>query len=381
MPKTARTKAVGDVPTITLHTQGHLHPTVTQHGHFTRSISLIYHIKNMTSIQLTPEEAVADFLKEKEGEVSASSHRNYRYPLRYFTEFCNARGIDYVNDLTGYHLKQFKVSRRNDDINNVTLRNNLSTLRVFLQWCEEAQLVEPNFHELVQLPKMDDGELVSDQVFQLEEVEAILDYLKTFEFATRRHATFQLMWHTCIRMGTVQALDLDDYLPDQQVLKIRHRPETGTPLKNGAAAERKIALNDSMSHDLDMYVNVMREDVTDEYGREPLFTTPTKRLYDTILRKDVYAITRPCFIGLDCPHDRNPDDCEATRKAHASKCPSSLSPHPLRRAAITYHLNRDWPKEKLSERANVSVSILEEHYDARTEDEKVAARKRFLDNM
>jgi integrase len=182
-------------------------------------------------------------------------------------------------------------------------------------------------------------------------------------------------------MGTLIALDLDDYLPETNRLKIRHRPETGTPLKNGSDAERKINLKEEMCEVLDDYIEVHRDDVLGNAGRSPLFTSPTRRLYDTLLRRDMYAITRPCIIGNPCPHDRDPNDCDATYRKQASECPSSVSPHPLRRSAITYHLNQDIPKQHISGRANVSVDVLETHYDARTEDEKAATRKQVLDRL
>lgn len=47
-----------------------------------------------------------------------------------------------------------------------------------------------------------------------------------------------------------------------------------------------------------------------------------------------------------------------------------MSPHPVRRGAITKWLNDGHSEELLSDRMDVSVSVLEEHYDARTEDEK-----------
>lgn len=68
-------------------------------------------------------------------------------------------------------------------------------------------------------------------------------------------------------------------------------------------------------------------------------------------------------------------------KTQSSKCPSSMSSHPVRRAAITYHLNRNWPKEKVSERANVSIDVLEEHYDGRSEGERAMTRRQYLDNL
>lgn len=120
-----------------------------------------------------------------------------------------------------------------EQVKKVTLKNNISTLRVFLKWCEEIQAVERGIHDLVSLS---DDEITSDAQSDLEELNAILDYLETYEFATRRHATFQLMWHTCIRMGTVQALDLNDYDPENGLLTVRHRPETGTPTRRGPSS-------------------------------------------------------------------------------------------------------------------------------------------------
>jgi hypothetical protein len=138
-----------------------------------------------------------------------------------------------------------------------------------------------------------------------------------------------------------------------------------------------------MAEVLTDYTEGKRTPGTDDHGREPLFTSSQgNRLNHTTLRKNIYAITRPCEVGMECPHDKDPADCQAANyKRSASKCPSSKSPHPVRRSAITYHLNQDWPKEKLSERANVTVSVLDEHYDQRTESEEANTRKQYVDNL
>lgn len=331
---------------------------------------------------VTPEQAVEDFLNEREGEVSEASHRNYKYALKELIQFCEDNGIEVVGDLHGYHLKQYKLRRRGQGIKEVTLKNNLSTLRVFLRWCEQAELVDRGFAELVQLPNLDVDDRVSDEILSLDRIEDILDYYYKFEYATRSHAVFQLMWHTCFRVGTIVALDLEDYHAERNQLEVRHRPDTDTPLKNGAEAERVVNISEQVGDVLDDYVRVPRENVTDDHGREALFTTPYGRVSDTAIRKNFYGVTRPCKITENCPHDRTIEECEAAaRKKQASKCPSSRSPHPIRRAAITYHLNRDWPAEKISERANVSVDVLDEHYDSRTEGERAMTRKQYLDNL
>ncbi len=331
--------------------------------------------------KIRPQRAVQDFLKEWEGEVSRSSHRNYQYALRRLVQFCEKHDIEYINDITGYDLKRFKVERREDGIKTITLKNNLSTVRVFLRWCAQAGLVEQGTAEMVQLPPLETEDRVDDTVLSLDRVEDLLDYLYKFEYAHRRHATFQFIWHTCSRVGTVVAIDLNDYHPKRNFVEIRHRPETGTPLKNGYDAERQVNLTDEVCEVLDDYIQVHREDVNSENGRAPLFTTSNGRLNRNTIRKNMNAITRPCHVTNSCPHDRDLQGCEATEYALAARCPSSISPHPLRRSAITYHLNRDWPKEKVSERANVSGEILDEHYDARTAAERRNSREKYLDSL
>ncbi|RJT06553.1 site-specific integrase [Halococcus sp. IIIV-5B] len=330
---------------------------------------------------ITPQQAVDDFNSERKGEVAHSTWRNYQYPLNQFIEFCNDKEIEYVNELSGYDLKQFKLHRKDSGIKTVTLKNNLSSLRVFLNWCVQAGLVEPELPEMVQLPKLTEGDVVSDDMIELDMVEDILDYFYKFEYAKRQHAMFQLLWHTGIRMGTLRAIDEGDYYSRGQFIELHHRPKTGTPLKNGNKAERQIQIDDDTATVIDDYIEVHREVVTDDHGREPLFTTPYGRVSQNRIRKEVYKVTRPCHISNECPHDRDIATCEGNMSKQASRCPSSISPHPIRRAAITYHLNRDWPKDKLSERANVSREVLDRHYDARTKEERRINRKQYLNNL
>lgn len=326
-------------------------------------------------------QVVEEFNQERKYEVSKSTWRNYQYPLKEFIKFCDRKDIEYVNDLTGYDLKQFKRYRREAGIKTVTLKNNLSSLRVFLRWCRDAELVDPDLPELVTLPNLTKEDQVSGEVLEEDRVNATLDYLRRFEYATLRHALFLFMFHTCSRIGTVQAIDLDDYHPMAGYVEIRHRPETGTPLKNGESAQRQVALASDVVEVLEDYIEVHRKPVKDEHGREPLFTSVKGRVSGTTIRKNMYALTRPCHIGQGCPHDREEADCEATTYEFARNCPSSMSPHPIRRAAITYHLNQEWPKDKLSERANVSGDVMDKHYDSRSEREKRKTRRRYLDNL
>lgn len=87
------------------------------------------------------------------------------------------------------------------------------------------------------------------------------------------------------------------------------------------------------------------------------------------------------MYGQGCSHARDTDACEAVDSVQASKCPSSVSPHPFRRGSITHHLNKDVPETAVGHRANVSQDILDKHYDQRTKREKMEQRRKHLDNI
>jgi integrase len=192
----------------------------------------------------------------------------------------------------------------------------------------------------------------------------------------------ELLWHTGLRTGTIRALDVGDLDAERDRLRVCHRPETGTPLKNREAAERYVALSPDVSRALDDYIAEQRHSVTDDHGRRPLFTTHNGRPAKNSIRRTIYAATRPCSTGRGCPHDRDPDKCEAAKRTNdACKCPSTVSGHPVRRGAITHFLRKDVPEEAVSDRMDVSRDVLDEHYDRRTESEKAEQRRAFLDNL
>ncbi len=73
------------------------------------------------------------------------------------------------------------------------------------------------------------------------------------------------MWLTMMHGDGVHALDLDDCDPNEQYIKVCHRLETGTPIKNQRECERIIALTDQVCDD--DWLETRRLTVTDEYGR------------------------------------------------------------------------------------------------------------------
>ncbi|WP_241432459.1 tyrosine-type recombinase/integrase [Natrinema gari] len=327
--------------------------------------------------QMKPERAVNRFLSEMKPEWADSTYYNYSSSLSRFLEFCEDDNLENICEIDGFHISDFKSVRRNDGISEMTLYNELSTLRAFLKWCKSMGLIESWVVEDMVLNEPDDK--VRSDKLDAEEAEMIRNYLNQFEYATLRHALFAILWDTGIRLGTARSLDVDDYYPEEQYIEVQHRPDQGTPLKNESEANREINLHTWASEILDDYLQMNHKGTTDDHGREPIFASRHGRMTRSNLRMHIRRLTRPCHYTGDCPHGRDQDECEATLDYRAaSQCPGSVSPHPIRRGAITHWLNEGHRKELISERMNVGVKTLDEHYDARTESEKRNLRREMF---
>jgi site-specific recombinase XerD len=318
------------------------------------------------------------YLEHRRPELSEKSQHNQKYRLDTFVEFCVERGIDNLNELTGRDLHRYRTWRSRQDISKITLKSTLSTLRVFLEFVASIDGVEPGLREKVVLPEVTKEEQAREVKLEQERAEQILDHLDRFEYASRDHVIVAVLWHTGIRLGTLRAFDVDDWDADSPCLKVRHRPDTGTPLKNKEAAERSIAVGEYYAGVIEDYIEYNRERVTDDYGREPLISSQYGRLSEAPIRHAIYRWTRPCLM-TNCPHDRNPESCEAMQPEKASGCPSSRSPHGVRRGALTRMLREGTPEQVVSDRSDVSPDVLEQHYDQRTERERMEVRREFLD--
>lgn len=331
---------------------------------------------------LTPGQAKEMFLAERRGQVAARTVEADDYRLRHFITWMEDNEHDNLNDLTGRMLHEFRLWRKEDgDLKKVSLRTQLKSLRVFIRWCESIDAVEDGLHEKILLPTPSNEEERREETLRAGQAEDVLQYLRRFEYASRTHALVELLWHTGLRIGAVYSLDLDDYDPEEERLQLNHRPKTDTALKNGRESERMIALSRYVCEVLDDWIDHNRPDVPDDHGREPLFSSEQGRLAITTMRERVYAVTRPCYYGSHCPHDRRKQDCEATKYGYRSKCPSSVSPHSIRRGSITHFLTEDVPEKVVSDRMDVGQDVLDKHYDKRDEEVKVEQRRGYLDDV
>ena len=335
----------------------------------------------MSDLQPIEPEAAKDlYLDHRRNEVSDETLKSHRYRLGAFVDWCGQEDIYNLNDLTGRDLHTYRVYRREEhDLAPMTLQGQLSTLRVFLGFCASIDAVPEGLKEKVLLPSVRAVDQSRDRMLNHERVQPILNYLDRFKYASQQHVLFALLWNTGMRMGGARSIDLEHYHPEEKAVELHHRPNEDTPLKNGEHGERWVALSSELVDLLDDYIRHQRVDVEDEYGRKPLLTTKRGRISRTTIRNIVYRWTRPCVIGDPCPHDEDPDECDAANDGLPSQCPSTRSPHDIRTGAITAHLLDDVSVEIVSDRMNVSADILDQHYDQRSKKEKMKQRRKFLE--
>lgn len=130
-----------------------------------------------------------------------------------------------------------------------------------------------------------------------------------------------------------------------------------------------VAISPQFASLLEDFVQHNRKDIADSNGRDALFSGKYGRLSRTSMRRIVYDVTAPCFLNRDCP------DC---KRDSESKSPQSVSPHVIRRGAITHLLSQNIPIEAVGDHMDVSRKILLQHYDERPEDVKLEQRRDFL---
>jgi len=328
-----------------------------------------------------PKDAVNRYLRDVEGHITDKTHYNYSTSLRQFLDWCDEKGITDMNDLDSELIDQFKEWRL-QDVKPITAKNDMNTVRNFIEYAASIQAVPAGLSDLVRIPKVSEDDQICDDYLTQQEARAILDYLSKYEYATKRHVTVLILWKSGMRISGLRTLDLGDFDQARPALEVRHRPETKTPLKRKSKSERDVILAPDTADVITDYINNTRVETTDKFGRRALLSTRHGRVARTTIQKYVYTATRPCYYnGEECPYDRDTDTCEALAFDQANKCPGSLSPHALRRGYVTAARNAGQPKDVTSERVNMSGPILDKHYDKGDHDEKAERRREHLKNI
>lgn len=327
---------------------------------------------------LTPRDAVRRYLRRRAPDSAESSLESWKDRLRLWVQWAESVGIETVGELTGYDLDEY-YEMRAADVSPATLEGEMWTLKMLMRFLGDIGAVEDGLAESVRIPDLDPEDRTDDTKLGTDRAQALLRHYRESSalYGTRQHALFELLWTSGARQGGIRALDVRDFDRDAHLVEFRHRPETGTPLKNKLGGERPVGLRPETVDVVETYIREHRRDVTDDHGRQPLLASRMGRPVTNSIRGWCYVATVPCLHG-DCPHGKQRDTCDWTEFAHASKCPSSRSPHQLRTGVVTYLLNQGWPPEDVAERVNSSVGTIEQHYDKADPEER---RRRLRERM
>jgi hypothetical protein len=329
---------------------------------------------------MPPEEGISRYLDVKSDEVRPGTLDQYRTKMSYVREYLlQERALDNLNNMTPLMASDYKQWREEESLDREkplepkTVKDDMHLYKEFLEYLATWRAVSSDVPESVQIPELDDGVGVEKETLAPERAASTNEYLARFEYGSIEQAVWLVFTKTGRRPCDLHALDLGDfnYSSDGSTLEFVHRPESGTPLKEGLAHEASISLTEEVGEALQDYVVHQRQDVTDDTGREPLFTTANGRISKSTIQEYVYKWSRPCAIGEECPHDRDPAECEAAQTAKAaSKCPDSRSPRPIRSGYITAKLNAGSSYEAVCQRVGATKTVLKKHYDHPQKDDE-----------
>lgn len=323
--------------------------------------------------ELSITDATERFLGRKRGGLAEATVREYGYRLRRFHEYCEEEGIEVVGDIHPLDFDDYLAYREQADVSPITIQSQFKTIRKWIEFLESLGAVDDGLADAVPRPEIPKGAEISETKLDVKDGDALIRFYRDSDqhYGSVQHAILEIIWFTGARLGAVRALDLGDVWLDDNALAFRHRPETDTPLKNGPDGERVVAISQSTSDALRAYADRNRYSNRDDYGRLPFITSAFGRPGTNAIRNWTYQATQPC-VRTDCPHEKQRSTCRWTKSNHASKCPSSRSPHEVRTGAITRMLNRS-TKDRVSFRANTSQFA---HYDMADELQKLEHRDR-----
>ncbi|MCH7659160.1 MAG: site-specific integrase [Euryarchaeota archaeon] len=332
---------------------------------------------------LTPREARDMFLDKRRTGSTELTVQTYYYRLTEFVRWCDKSEIDRITDLSGWDIDRFEAARRSGDRAPTTIRGSMVALKQLLDYCERIGAVDHDLPEKVDPPTLSKAEMTDDTKLSEGDATAFLNFYRESPatFGTDQHALLEVLWSTGARLGGVRALDLGDYSSEKRYLDFRHRPGSGTPLKNKDGGERPVAIPEVVCDVLDTYIARERWDKRDDHGRKPLFSSYQGRPSPATFRAWAYLVTEPCVCS-GCPHGNRRGTCDLTHRNHASKCPSSRSPHQIRTGSITWQRSSGLPRDVVSERVNASPEVIDQHYDKPEEFERLEYRQRkYIDEL
>jgi len=332
------------------------------------------------------EDTIEAFREQKLEDIE--SERQYSTKIDYILDyFVDEVGAETTHDLTSEDIGHFDTWRkyesldRDEPMSDKTLSDDIYLFDEFISHMVEHKLVPARFIEQVEQPDVnpEKGDGVSEKKLDPELAKAALEYLRTYQYADVEHVVLELFCRTAARRSGLVGRNISEFkqAESDDVLSFEH--DEGYRLKNDEGSNRDVTLYGDLPEIIQDYIDGPRPAVTDDEGNEPLLTKGNGRIGSSTLKKIAYKWTRPCQVGLACPHDKDPESCEAAQKANSAyECPSSRAPHHIRKGYITDNRNAGVSPEGIEQRCDVNPRTQKIHYDQPDRD---AERQRYDDEF
>lgn len=308
---------------------------------------------------------------DRRTDRSPATRRQYRETIPDFIEFTEEKGRVAPSEITPILLDDYVdlLNERYD--RDASVHKYTKNIRTWLKWLSKRNLCEEEAYGVLDKDSLGLSPNARDEAPSIAETKAILENLRQNRYGSQQHALTEVLSDAGPRIGGVYSLDIGDFHPKRNELEFRHRPDTGTRLKNGGTdsnsegdGERFVTISQSTVKALIAYIESSdnRPDVTDEYGRKPLFATSQGRASRATLRRWVYQATSCRWANTELLEV----DCDGNCSPDSDICSCSYYPHALRRGAIVHRLSNGLAPHRASERFDVSPKVIEKHYDPRT---------------
>lgn len=330
--------------------------------------------------EISPEPTLSECYKRylaRRHDRSPATRAQYQRTIPLFIEFAESENVTaptgISTELIDTYVDELQ-ERYNADATILTYTRNV---RSWLCWLNKRDQCPDGVYRLLNKDELGLSPRARDEALPADEATMLLEKLGRQRRGSLKHALLALLWNTGIRIGGAHSLDRQDFDPANNEVRLRHRPATGTRLKNGDVnkntvgdGERNVTLGDHAIQAINDYIDIDRPTVTDSYGREPLFATQHGRATRSTLRRRVYRATSCRWADKEA-EDRT---CDGSCHPDTNVCEYSYYPHAIRRGSIVHHLSSGLRPSIASERFDVSIRTLRKHYDPRTKRKRKADR-------
>lgn len=332
---------------------------------------------------------------------SESTRRVYLTGINHFIKWCEQEDLTHTSDLSKMNVQPFRNHVMDMDIKTYSKSTYIWGVRDFLDYLDDTLGVLPDteVYRALEGVKVPPREKRRDESIEQERLDSILAHMMDYYPRHRDTIIMRILSATGMRTCELYAVDVGDVTVTGEGPVIQVRCRKGTPLKRGRNYrshknhERDVPIDEQLLKDIREYVEAHRHDVTDgcsgalcgsdDHGcagtcersdRLPLITSRNGRLSKGQIKAAVTKWTCPAHTGVgECIHDEKPS---ATA---AGKCDPSITPHILRKQAITRFRNNGAGLDDIGEMVGADPEQLKEHYDFGDNEERSGRARNVLE--